>query len=327
MIGGVQGGCELASEGGEAERLAAVLRHTPVLMEVLRVARDVDPPDWLIGAGAVRDAVWDAIHERSLTAAPRNVDVAFFDPSDLTAERDLSVEAALRTRAPHLPWEAKNQAAVHLWYPRSFGAQVAPFRSCGEAVATFPETASCVGMRLLADDDMLVVAPHGLRDLFACVCRHNPTRVSARFYEQRVARKRWSSRWPNMRYLAPSSAGSSREPTFARDGRLESRKSTYLARGGPRLPARRAARPVATAHTPRVAAGNGHSRDGVMAGRAVNSVGGSRSTTGTGISRPSGSSDVDPRATTGAVRNRYTPPAASVCARPRGISASRGFRS
>jgi hypothetical protein len=131
MIGGMQGGCGLASEGGEAERLAAVLRHSPVLMEALRVARDVDPPDWLIGAGAVRDAVWDAIHERSLTAAPRDVDVAFFDPSDLTATRDLSVEAALRARAPHLPWEAKNQAAVHLWYPRSFGHR---WRRFGPAV-------------------------------------------------------------------------------------------------------------------------------------------------------------------------------------------------
>ncbi len=166
------------------------------------MARDVNPPDWLISAGAVRDAVWDAAHDRPLTAAPRDVDVGFFDAADLTPERDHRVEAALRERAPHLPWDAKNQAAVHLWYPRTFGIEVAPFLSCAEAVATFPETATCVGVRLLADDDMLVVAPHGLGDLFACVCRHNTTRVSARFYQERVAGKQWSSRWPKMRYVA-----------------------------------------------------------------------------------------------------------------------------
>ena len=194
----------MASEGGDAERLAAVLRRAPLLMEALRVAREVDAPDWLISAGAVRDTVWDAVHDRPLTAMPRDIDVGFFDPSDLTPEGDAQVEAALRRRAPQLPWEAKNQAAVHLWYPRVFGTgAVSPFRSCAEAVATFPETASCVGVRLLADDDLLVVAPHGLGDLFDGVCRHNPTRVSARFYAERVAGKGWSSRWPALRFLPP----------------------------------------------------------------------------------------------------------------------------
>jgi uncharacterized protein len=39
---------------------------------------------------------------------------------------------------------------------------------------------------LLSDDDLLVIAPYGLEDLFAGRCRHNPARVSAAFYEQRL---------------------------------------------------------------------------------------------------------------------------------------------
>ena len=191
-------------ESPSAERLRDLLHRAPVLMEALRVARDVGPSDWLIAAGAIRDAVWDDLHGRPLTAMPRDVDVAFFDTSDLTPDGDRRVEEALRERAPHLPWQARNQAAVHLWYPRRFGIEVQPFRSCAEAIETFPETASCVGVRLLVDDDMLVVAPHGLDDLFACVCRHNPARVSARFYERRVGEKGWRDRWPRMRYLRSS---------------------------------------------------------------------------------------------------------------------------
>ena len=187
-----------------AERLRAVLRRAPVVMEALRVARDVDAPDWLIAAGAIRDAVWDDLHGYPLTTMPRDVDVAFFDASDLTTDRDRIVEEALRARAPHLPWQARNQAAVHLWYPRRFGAEVPPFGSSTEAVATFPETVSCVGVRLLPDDDMLVVAPHGLDDLFGCVCRHNPARASAALYERRVAERGWRGRWPLMRYVRPN---------------------------------------------------------------------------------------------------------------------------
>jgi hypothetical protein len=194
----------LASEGGDPQRLAAVVRRAPVLMEALRAAREVDAPDWLVCAGAIRDVVWDAFHGRPLDAPPRDVDVGFFDPSDLTAARDEEVERALRTLAPDVPWEAKNQAAVHVWYPRRFGMEVPTLASCADGVATFPEIATCVGLRLLGDDDLLVVAPHGLDDLLGCVCRHNPARVSASFYERRVVEKGWRERWPTLRYLAPS---------------------------------------------------------------------------------------------------------------------------
>jgi hypothetical protein len=188
----------------EAE-LAALLRAAPPLMEALRAARAVAAPDWLIGAGAIRDVVWDAFHDRPRTAVPRDIDVGFFDPDDLTPERDRAVDDALSSRAPGLPWEAKNQAAVHLWYPRRFGFDVPAFKSSADAIATFPETATCVGVRLLAADDVLIVAPYGLDDLLGCVCRHNPTRVSAEFYERRVVEKGWRERWPRMRYVPAES--------------------------------------------------------------------------------------------------------------------------
>jgi hypothetical protein len=109
----------------------------------------------------------------------------------------------LQSRAQDLPWDVKNQAAVHLWYRKVFGSNVAPFGSAVEAISTFPEIATCAGVRLLNDDDMLVIAPHGLDDLLDGICRHNPTRVSAAFYEQRLEAKGWRARWPMIHYVAP----------------------------------------------------------------------------------------------------------------------------
>jgi uncharacterized protein len=43
-------------------RLVDMVRATPWLLEALRAARDVDPPDWLVGGGVLRDLVWDAVH-------------------------------------------------------------------------------------------------------------------------------------------------------------------------------------------------------------------------------------------------------------------------
>jgi hypothetical protein len=109
----------LASDGGDAARLGDVISEATPVMEALRAARAVAAPDWLISAGAIRDAVWDRIHDRPPTTMPRDVDLALFDPDDLGPERERAVEEALRARAPRLPWQARNQAAVHLWYPQS----------------------------------------------------------------------------------------------------------------------------------------------------------------------------------------------------------------
>jgi hypothetical protein len=189
------------------------------VLAALHAAREVAAPDWLASAGAVRDAVWDTLHGRAPTAMPRDVDLAFFDPIHLSPARDAAVEAALRRHAPELPWEATNRAAVHTWYPTRFGVAVLPFASCAEAIATYPEVASCVGVRLLDDDDLLVVAPYGLDDLLDGVCRHNPTRVSARFYTERQAAKQWPTRWPCVRYLEPVNARRSAAGSRTRNGR------------------------------------------------------------------------------------------------------------
>lgn len=190
-----------ASEGGAARRLSEILNGCPWFMRALRAARAVGAPDWLITAGAVRDVVWEGLHGREVSGAPRDIDLAFFDPVDLTEERERATELHLRSQAPDLPWDVKNQAAVHLWYPKVFGTEAEPFVSIMEAVATFPEVATCVGVRLLDDDDMFVVAPHGLDDLLRGICRHNPTRVSAAFYQGRLAAKDWRTRWPRIQFI------------------------------------------------------------------------------------------------------------------------------
>ena len=72
-------------------RLESLVRSTPWLLEALRAARDVDPPDWLVGGGVLRDLVWDRLHGRSRPAPPRDVDLAFFDPTRLDPARGFQV--------------------------------------------------------------------------------------------------------------------------------------------------------------------------------------------------------------------------------------------
>ncbi len=103
---------------------------------------------------------------------------------------------------PGVPWEVTNQAAVHHWFESYFGHAVEPLTSLEEAVASWPEYATSVGLRLEADDAISVIAPLGLEDLFACVVRRNPSRVSVDTYRQRIEQKRYALRWPKVRVVA-----------------------------------------------------------------------------------------------------------------------------
>jgi uncharacterized protein len=180
----------------DAARLAACLRGEPWLMRALDAVAASGLPEAWIGAGVIRDAVWGQRHGGFDPAGVRDVDVAFYDPNDLRGERDQAAEQAL-ARLAVLPWEATNQAGVHTWYQDYFGGPpVDPFTCVHDAVATWPETATCVAVRLAPGGALDICAPHGLADLLSMTWRRNPARVSLATSRARLARI--TARWPDV---------------------------------------------------------------------------------------------------------------------------------
>lgn len=195
--------CCAALDPAAVAALGVRVRAEPWLMGALEAVAASDLPGAWIGAGAIRDVVWGQLHEGFDPAGVRDIDVAFFDPADLSRERDFAAQQTL-TGIAVLPWEASNQAAVHTWYHEYFGgAPVSPFGSVHEAVATWPETATCVAVRLVPPG-LEVCAPHGLADLLGGVWRVNPVRVTAATSRARLARQQFGARWPRIRVIPPA---------------------------------------------------------------------------------------------------------------------------
>jgi hypothetical protein len=165
-------------------------------MSVLETARDIDPPEWVVGSGVIRNVVWDDLHGYTEPTAVQDVDVAFFDPADVSRERDAALERELADRAPKIPWEVTNQAGVHLWYEAKFGYPIPPARSIEDAVGMWPETATSVAVRLTSEGNLDVIAPLGLGDLFGLVLRRNPRQITREFFLQRLREKQVEARWP-----------------------------------------------------------------------------------------------------------------------------------
>ncbi len=177
--------------------LEALLRASPALMQALQAARSLGLRSWCIGAGVIRNLVWDALHGHVQATEPADVDLAYFE-ADEPVGREHEHQAVLAARCPGVPWEVTNQAHVHHWFEQHFGHAVGPLQSLHEAVASWPEYATAVGVSLDEAGALHILAPWGLDDLFAMRVRRNPVRVSRETYLQRVASKQYRQRWPRV---------------------------------------------------------------------------------------------------------------------------------
>ena len=170
-------------------------------MEVLQTVRKCNPPNWYVGAGVIRNIVWDHLHHYNYQTPVKDIDVAFFDENDLRPERDQEVQNQLQAIQPEILWEATNQASVHLWFENYFGYPVSSLKSSEEAIATWPETVTCIGVRLLDNDSLKIEAPFGFDDLFNMILRRNPSRLTIDLFRKRYQEKQIMKKWPKVKII------------------------------------------------------------------------------------------------------------------------------
>jgi uncharacterized protein len=180
------------------EELVRIVQASPWFMSALAAVNALNLRSWCIGAGAVRNLVWDHLHGYEKPSELSDIDVAYFDSRSTEQGKDAELQDRLRIIDPNVPWEVTNQAFVHTWFESYFGHPVPPLESIEEAVGSWPEYATSVGVLLTEHGTIEVISPHGLEDLFALRVRRNPVRVSVETYRQRVEQKQYSRRWPRV---------------------------------------------------------------------------------------------------------------------------------
>lgn len=187
--------------GGEAEqndRLIDILRATPSLMRVLRTARILDLPDWLVFSGAVYQPILNHLTGRASDYGIRDYDLAYFDGVHLSYDAEDAVirrVAAAFDEPLRRMVQARNQARVHLWFESKFGEPYTPLASTAQALERFVSPLFAVGVRLEPDGHLHIEAPFGLADLFALRLRPNLRRMVTNF--ERVAAD-MTRRWPEL---------------------------------------------------------------------------------------------------------------------------------
>jgi hypothetical protein len=174
-------------------KLTELISASTYHMEVMRAVRQLDLPDCWIGAGFVRNHIWDHLHGYTDITPLNDIDVIYFDPDNISKDIEKEYDAALENILSGRPWSVKNQA--RMW--QVYGNE--PYTSTEDGLRNWTEKATAVAVRLNNQDDIEVLAPFGLKENFDMTITPTPRSLSyPEQYNQRLDKKSWQKTWPKV---------------------------------------------------------------------------------------------------------------------------------
>ncbi|MES2780109.1 MAG: nucleotidyltransferase family protein [Bacteroidota bacterium] len=168
-----------------------IIKQNEKMMSALALVKELGLPDCWIGAGFIRNSVWDYLHYKQSDHSVDDVDVIFFDAENTSIVYENQLELALRQINPSLKWSVKNQERMRVKYNLNYVSSI-------EAISYWPETATCIAARLNISDQLEIISPYGIDDLMNMIVKPSPNSSPEVFYK-RLTEKKWQERWPMLR--------------------------------------------------------------------------------------------------------------------------------
>jgi hypothetical protein len=184
------------SEDRLAQRFLDDIGQNRLNREILARLPSLDLPQIYLVAGCLAQTVWNTLSARPPEADIKDYDVFYYDDRDLSWEaEDLAIRRAGAMFGDlGVVVELRNQARVHLWYERHFGAPYPRLRSSRDGIDRFLTPCTCVGIHPRDDRTLELYAPYGLGDLYAGRLRPNPVNDQPHLFAAKAAS--YTARWP-----------------------------------------------------------------------------------------------------------------------------------
>lgn len=182
-----------------ASEFKDILFDNKKLMHILTTLRTFDAQAYL-AAGIIRNTVWAYLQDQSYDLEQTEIDVIFYDPQD-NGHKALELQKKMINCFPNIEWDITNQATVHLWYQTDQGESIPPLKSLEHALSMWPETSTCIALRLNDHDEFEYIAPFGLADLFELKLCWNQRLVSRDVFLARLNKKKFLKKWPKLQII------------------------------------------------------------------------------------------------------------------------------
>ena len=170
--------------------LIETIENDTWMMDILKQVRRLKLNDCWIGAGFVRNKIWDKKHGKDRTKL-NDIDIIHYDTLNTSKAYDLQIEDTLQALNANLNWSVKNQSRMHIRNGHK------PYTNCKEAISYWPETATAIAVRLNHENTIECIAPYGLEDLFNLKVIPTP-HFNLTIYNNRVKAKKWEEIWEKL---------------------------------------------------------------------------------------------------------------------------------
>lgn len=192
------------------QRVCEIIQADSQRMSCLHALQQLALPQGYLGAGFLRNAIWDFLHQKSTPTPLNDVDVIYFDANNRQRAKDTFYEMQLNEVLPQVKWQVKNQARMHVLHGH------APYKNCEEAISYWIEKETCVAIALSTIDSVAlsasarlrssfetagtfeILAPFGLQGNFAGTISINPKYPRPDVFNKRIQNKRWCEIWPTL---------------------------------------------------------------------------------------------------------------------------------
>lgn len=175
------------------EDVIKLIHSDEKMMEIIKAVSTLNLPDWWICAGFVRSKIWDTLHGFSNRTETPDVDVIYFDHTNIDENFEKELENKLISIMPNIPWSVKNEARMHVIN------NLPPYTSSEDAISKFPETATALGVKLDKDNNLVLTSPHGINDVINLEVKPTPYFTEIKelttIYEERILKKNWKAIW------------------------------------------------------------------------------------------------------------------------------------
>lgn len=177
------------------EEILNLIKKDPWMMKIIHTASSLNLPDWIIGAGFVRNKVWDylsGIHKEGVDT--KDIDLVYFDPKGNNQKEDEKLSEKLR-QDTGINWEIVNEFYAYRWN------NLPPYTSTEDAISAWPETVTAIGVTLDENKKLKLIAPYGIDDLVNFIVRPSPKfKEGIERVKERMIEKKWREKWPKITF-------------------------------------------------------------------------------------------------------------------------------
>jgi hypothetical protein len=187
--------------------LVSAALANPINRKILERLPALGAPQACLVAGSVYQALWNAVSGRPVAEGIKDYDLFYYDGADLSYEAEDVVITRARALYADLDilLDVKNQARVHLWYPRRFGGDYPRLEKVEDGIARFLVKCTCIALMPQVDGALKLIAPYGVEECRRGELRPNPLwrPDPAKFRAKAMS---YVERWPWLRIVEAEQA-------------------------------------------------------------------------------------------------------------------------